>query len=112
MIRKMESMQNRNELIENKDIQELAGMLKAMAHPSRMAIMLLLCNARDKRMAVKDIYSDLKMPQPVISRHLGILKNSGLLKRIMKDSKIFYEMYLDNKNAKHIEECLSSLKDK
>jgi len=95
--------------IDSDEMLELAEMLKAIAHPSRMAIMFLLCNNAEKRMSVKSIYDELKMAQPVISRHLGILKNGGLVKRVIQGSKTFYELKQDNTNVTRISMCFSSI---
>ena len=91
------------------DILELSEMLKAIAHPARVAIMYLLCNSSEKRLTVKCIYNELKMAQPVISRHLGILKNSGLIEREVENSKIYYRLQEKNKNVRHISRCFSTL---
>lgn len=82
-------------------------MLKALAHPSRISIMVLLCDVDNNRMTVKRIYSQMKMPQPVISRHLGILKNVGLVERISEGSNIFYGLSQKNELAMHITKCFS-----
>jgi DNA-binding transcriptional ArsR family regulator len=72
------------------DLAELSEMLKAVAHPSRMAIMLLLSKNAENKMTVLCIYKELETAQPVISRHLGILKNSGLLSRVAEGSKKYF----------------------
>ena len=90
------------------DILELSEMIKAIAHPARVAIMCLLCNNAEKKLTVKCIYNELQMAQPVISRHLGILRNSGLVERATEGSKTYYELKERNKNAKHISKCFSS----
>lgn len=101
-------MATKKKWMESANIVELSEMLKAIAHPSRMAIMFLLCNDKNKKMTVKCVYEQLNMPQPVISRHLGILKNSGLLRRVVKGSKTFYEIEENNKNVQHISKCFTS----
>ncbi len=96
--------------IDSAEMLELTEMLKAISHPSRVAIMFLLCNNENKRMTVKAIYDELKMSQPVISRHLGILKNGGLLVRVIEGSKTYYEIKEKNKNVNHITMCFASFK--
>lgn len=93
----------------NLDFLELSEMLKAIAHPARVAIMYLLCNSSQKKLTVKYIYDELEMAQPVISRHLGILRNSGLTERLVEDSKTYYKLQEKNKNVQHIAKCLSTL---
>jgi DNA-binding transcriptional ArsR family regulator len=93
----------------NKDIRELSEMLKAVSHPSRITIMVLLFNKSNKRMAVKDIYRTLNIAQPIISRHLSILKNVGLVRRIAEGPHTFYEVCDKSKNVKNVASCLSTL---
>jgi DNA-binding transcriptional ArsR family regulator len=95
--------------VKSKEANELFEMLKAIAHPSRLAIMYLLSRQKEKRMTVKCIYKELDAAQPVISRHLIILKNTGLLKRINEGSSIFYELCENNKLVKTISDCLAEL---
>jgi DNA-binding transcriptional ArsR family regulator len=70
-------------------LKTLSEMLKALGHPSRIAILWLLCNAPDGKLTVKSIYEALKMTQPSISRHLGILKACNLLNRHKKARTLF-----------------------
>ena len=94
----------------NKKLIELSEILKSIGHPSRVAILYLLCNCKDKRMTVKGIYNELNMAQPVISRHLGILRNCGLVKRINEGQNIYYELCENNETVKHLANCFMSLK--
>lgn len=100
----------KKQLIKEQDILELSEMLKAIAHPARVAIMCLICNSAEGKLTVKCIYDELQMAQPVISRHLGILKNSGLLERLIEGSKTYYTLYNKNKNVRHISKCFRALK--
>jgi len=95
--------------LKQNDMLELAEMLKALAHSSRISILLLLTKSDRGRMTVKSIYEELKMSQPVISRHLGILRNSGLLLRFSEGSTTYYELNTKNKHAKKIVNCFSSM---
>lgn len=92
-----------------KELIELTAMLKSLGHSSRISIMYLLCNNTEKRMTVKTIYELLKMPQPVISRHLGILRNSGLITRLMEGNHIYYKLNEKNALVRKIANCFSSL---
>ena len=85
------------------DMIKFADMIKALAHPSRMSIMCLLCH--NKKLTVKCIYKELNLQQPVISRHLGILRNAGLVKRIAEGAQTFYEVSNNDKYVKHISKC-------
>lgn len=96
--------------IESEDMLEFSEMLKSLAHPSRVSIVYLLAQNKEKKMTVKSIYEELRMSQPVISRHLGILKNSGLLQRVSEGINIYYKLNPGNKNVKQISNCLSTIR--
>lgn len=64
-----------------KEYKDLADQFKSLAHPDRIAIVKLMCDCNCRRMTVKSIYEKLQMEQPIASRHLSIMRNSGLLKR-------------------------------
>lgn len=95
---------------ESAAIKTLSEMLKALGHPSRISIMLLLCNSKTEKMIVKTIYESMKLPQPIISRHLGILKNCGLLKRSVQGQDTYYELRTDNEYVLKIKDCFKSIK--
>ena len=95
--------------LKQNDLFELADMLKALAHTSRISILFLLCNNDTGRMTVKNIYEELKMSQPVISRHLGILKSSGLLQRFSEGPNTYYALNKTNKHARRIASCFSKM---
>lgn len=84
----------------------LAEALKSISHPERIAIVNLIYGCKEKRMTVKHIYESLKMEQPIVSRHLGILKRSGILERETEGVNTFYCLFENNKMAKQIYKCL------
>ena len=56
-------------------LEKAAEMLKALAHPTRLAIVDLLDQGR--RLTVSEIHQALKIEQAVASHHLRILKDRG-----------------------------------
>lgn len=80
----MKKSQNNTEKLANAAI-----MLKAMAHPTRMAIVDLI--VREKELTVTEIYERLKLEQAVASQHLAILKEKEVL-AVRKEGKscIYY----------------------
>ncbi len=103
-------MKTKQKWIENKGLIELSEMLKALAHPARIGIMHILCRDGGEKHQVKDIYSELNLAQPVISRHLGILRNNNLVKRKVEGVITYYELNTANKFTKHIAQCFSSVR--
>lgn len=64
-------------MIELKKLENASEMLKAIAHPMRIAIVDML--ADDKSLTVTEIHEALNIEQAVASHHLSILKNKGVL---------------------------------
>lgn len=79
--------------------------MKAMAHNDRLSIARLLCQNPDSGMTVKEIYERLKLPQPIVSRHLAIMKNVGVVKRTRQGQSIYYCLCLNNKNIENLSNC-------
>ena len=65
-----------------------ANMLKAMAHPARVAIMEYLLKVDS--CICGDIVSELPLSQPTISQHLKELKSAGLIKGSVEGNTICY----------------------
>jgi len=55
----------------------VAEVLKAVAHPLRLRIVATLCAGADH---VNALAARLGTPQPIVSQHLRILRNQGLVK--------------------------------
>ncbi|HNW76427.1 MAG TPA: metalloregulator ArsR/SmtB family transcription factor [Bacteroidales bacterium] len=79
-----------------------ASMLRAMAHPMRIAVVDLL--TVNKRLTVTEIYERLGIEQASASHHLNILKNKGLLESKREGKMIFYS--LKHNRLTEIIECL------
>lgn len=88
--------------IKIEDLEYAAGMLKAMAHPMRIAILSFLEDG--VRMSVTEIHQRLKIEQSTTSHHLGILKDKGVLSSKREGKNTFY--FLKNDNLSQIIECL------
>ncbi len=75
-----------------------ASMLKAMAHPMRIAILKHL--EGNKRLTVTQIHQLLEIEQSATSHHLGILKDKGVLCSKREGKNTFY--YLKYEILSHI----------
>ena len=53
------------------------GLFRALADPTRRAIFERLC--RDGDQTVAALTSQAKVSQPAVSKHLGVLKQAGLV---------------------------------
>jgi DNA-binding transcriptional ArsR family regulator len=85
-------------------LDNAAEMLKAIAHPMRMAILDLLEDGR--MLTVTEIHEVLNIEQSSTSHHLGILKNKGVLASKRKGKNTFY--YLKNTKFSNILEFVNS----
>jgi DNA-binding transcriptional ArsR family regulator len=84
-----------------------AEKFKSIGHPSRVAIINLLCGCERTRSTVKNIYLTLKLDQPSTSRHLNIMRKSGMLVRVQEGSDTFYSLYTDDPQVVCITKCFS-----
>jgi ArsR family transcriptional regulator len=66
-----------------------ARVAKALAHPSRLLMMDVL--ARDE-LCVNDLTELVGADQSTVSRHLGVLRNAGLVDQRKEGTQAFYRM--------------------
>lgn len=79
-----------------------AGLLKAIAHPMRIAILRYLDNG--KQLTVTEIYEYLKIEQSTTSHHLGILKDKGVLGSKREGKNTYY--FIKNEKLSEIIDCI------
>jgi DNA-binding transcriptional ArsR family regulator len=84
-------------------LEKAASMLKAIAHPMRIAILNHLENG--KRMTVTEIHEKLKIEQSTTSHHLGILKDKGVLSSKRDGKNTYY--FLRDENLSKIMDCIN-----
>jgi DNA-binding transcriptional ArsR family regulator len=71
-------------------LSEYARKLKAVGHPIRLRLLCLI--ARQEDPCVTDLWKCLKQPQPVISQHLAILKENGIVSAEVQKTKRVYSI--------------------
>jgi len=84
-------------------LEEAANMLKAIAHPMRIAILSYLEDG--KKLTVTEIHELLKIEQSTTSHHLGILKDKGVLCSKREGKNTYY--FLKHANLSNIVNCVS-----
>ena len=84
-------------------LDKAANMLKAIAHPMRIAILNFLDPG--KQLTVTEIHELLKIEQSTTSHHLGILKDKGVLGSHREGKNTYY--YLKHDKLSSIVECVS-----
>ena len=84
-------------------LEMAASMLKAMAHPMRIAILNYLEGG--KKLTVTEIHKLLDIEQSTTSHHLGILKDKGVLCSKREGKNTYYFLKYDI--LSQIVDCLS-----
>ncbi len=77
-------------------------MLKAIAHPMRIAILSYL--DKGQKLTVTEIHEKLKIEQSTTSHHLGIMKDKGVLSSKRDGKNTYY--FLRHEQLNHIVECI------
>ena len=67
---------------------KLAGMMKALAHPARVAIIQQLI--KTNTCVCGGLVDELGLAQPTISQHLKELKNAGLIQGTIEGTSVCY----------------------
>lgn len=62
-------------------------MLKAAGDPARLRVLLLL---RQAELTVSEVTEILGQSQPLVSRHLKLLREAGLVERFKEGNRVFY----------------------
>lgn len=84
-------------------LERAASMLKAIAHPMRIAI---LNHLEDGNMlTVTEIHNLLNIEQSTTSHHLGILKDKGVLASKREGKNTFY--FIKHNSLRSIVDCVS-----
>ena len=87
--------------MDKKVAEQVAEVLKAMAHPVRLQIVELL---EAKEMCVGDIVEALGGKQAVTSQQLNMMKDKGVLECRRDGTKVFYR--IENKNVIKLLHCV------
>jgi len=71
-----------------KQQNRLAALLKALAHPARIAIVEHLLKAQS--CICNDLVNELPLAQPTVSQHLKELKNAGIIQGTVAGASVCY----------------------
>ena len=89
--------------LDTNQLDRAARMLKAIAHPMRIAILNHLEDG--KKLTVTQIHNLLNIEQSTTSHHLGILKDKGVLASQRDGKNTFY--FLKHDSLRNIVDCVS-----
>ena len=82
---------------------EIVQIFKALSTGTRLEILKLI---KDRRLCVNAITAKLKISQPAVSQHLGILNKAGLVKRYQYGSVVHYTV-----DTERLEDFKRSVRD-
>lgn len=74
----------------SQDIQTLAGVFRAMGEQNRLRLLRTL--SEEGECNVTELCRRLRLPQPTVSRHLGILRGTGLVSNRRSGKEIYYSI--------------------
>lgn len=75
------------------DVNNVAGLLKTMAHPLRLKI---LCLLQDREMTVGELREEVKTTNANVSQHLTILRNKKIIS-FRKDANFIFNKIADQR---------------
>lgn len=84
-------------------LEKASNMLKALAHPVRIAILNLLQDGT--KLTVTEIHEKLNIEQSTTSHHLGILKDKNVLASKRDGKNTYY--FLKHDELSQVIECIS-----
>ena len=79
--------------MENKDVNDLALLLKSISHPIRLKI---LCLLQDRELSVSEIRESVETSGANISQHLNIMRNQGIIGS-RKEANFIYNRITDER---------------
>jgi ArsR family transcriptional regulator, arsenate/arsenite/antimonite-responsive transcriptional repressor len=72
--------------------QRLAGVLKAIAEPTRLRLLSLVAAQADGEACICDLTDPVALSQPTVSHHMKILVDAGLLTREQRGRWAYYRL--------------------
>lgn len=72
--------------------EQLAGLLKAVADPTRLQLLALIEGTAEQQSCVCDLTEPLQLSQPTVSHHLKVLTEAGLLAREKRGTWVWYRL--------------------
>jgi ArsR family transcriptional regulator len=77
----------------NYELRKTVDFLRVVSEENRL---LILCLLKKREMCVCEIWQYLDLPQNLVSHHLKVLKDFGLIKSRREGTKIIYSLNLKN----------------
>lgn len=74
---------------DNADYEQMAGIFKALAHSTRL---LILVKLQEKEHCVCELQEIIGFDMSTISRHLNVLKSAGIIDSRKVNNQVFYRL--------------------
>jgi ArsR family transcriptional regulator, arsenate/arsenite/antimonite-responsive transcriptional repressor len=74
------------------EAERLAGLLKAVADPTRLRLLSLVARSVGGEACICDLTSPVGLSQPTVSHHMRVLVESGLLSREQRGRWAYYRL--------------------
>ena len=74
------------------DAERLAGVLKAVADPTRLRLLSLIASDPEGEVCVCDLTAPLGLSQPTVSHHLKVMAGVGLVEREKRGVWAYYRL--------------------
>lgn len=71
-------------------LEDAAQKLKVCGHPVRLRLLCMI--ARQEDSCVSELFSCLNQSQPVVSQHLAVLKDKGIVKSEVSGNRRIYSI--------------------
>lgn len=75
-----------------RDAEQLAGTLKALADPARLRLLSIVAASPDQEACVCDLIEPIGLAQPTVSHHLKVLTEAGFLSRSKRGTWAYYRL--------------------
>ena len=72
-----------------KNVEAAAGLLKALAHPSRLRV---VCHLANGEATVGELNAAIPMSQSALSQHLAVLRRQNLVETRRDSQRVFYRL--------------------
>ncbi len=73
--------------VQSEDLEQLTAVFRLLSDKTRMTILMLLANGERN---VTSLCKELRLPQPTVSHHLGLLRVQNVLSNRRDGKQVFY----------------------
>src|SRR5947208_331859 len=76
-----------DDTVTDQDLEQLTSLFRLLSDKTRLNILMLLCQGEKNVTTLCDV---LKLPQPTVSHHLGLLRVSNIIGNRRRGKQVFY----------------------